>query len=797
MKTRNWSIRSKIVALVAAPMSALLVLWIFATTLTVGPASSLLAARALLDGVGRPGERLVGELQIERRLSLIQLASGTQTSALAEQRARTDHAVTEFRRRSAATEFDDVSGGLLATRVGQTLNALDGLPAGRDFIDRRVMDPTAALGLYSGMIDSAFRTFSAMIALPDEELNRQARTLTALGRARESLARTDALVSAGLAAGRFAAGEYPQLVQLIGSHRTLYDIAVSDLPDVDRAAYQRLIETADFVTLNDAEERLLTEGRSDRIPIDAPTWQRTYDSVQRQLRDFELARADALAERGVPVATGILVRLALAGVVGLLAVVLSVFIAVRVGRSLIRRLSGLRAAALEMAGERLPSVVARLRRGEEVDVAQESPALDYGSDEIGQLGQAFTEVQRSAVASAVDEATLRRGFSEVFLNIARRSQTLLHRQLAVLDRIERRVDDPEELADLFRIDHLATRMRRHAEDLVILAGATPGRGWRNPVSMIDILRGAISEVEDYARVDIMTVQPAATIGRAVGDVIHLVAELIENATSFSPPHTRVQITGQAVAHGYAVEVEDRGLGMTPEALAEANRRLADPPDFDPANSARLGLFVVAKLAARHGVQVRLRTSPYGGVTAVALIPDELVVPDDDPLALAPADGATGRTVAVMPPPTDGTRADPAAAITAPTVPTPVITARPAGTATDSATGATAGAAGSSPGRTAGPTDGPPAGAGPATDTGPAPADGALPRRTRRAGVTTRPTSAASRRPAPRPADEPAPRSPEEVRQLMSALQAGTVRGRRDAAAFGGDGSTPADSGREA
>ncbi|GAB3839482.1 sensor histidine kinase [Dactylosporangium cerinum] len=310
---------------------------------------------------------------------------------------------------------------------------------------------------------------------------------------------------------------------------------------------------------------------------------------------------------------------------GLLAVILSLVLSVRIGRSLARRLDGLRAAALELADERLPSVVSRLRRGVQVDVAAEAPPLRLGTDEIGQVGEAFNSVQRTAVASAVEESSVRQGMNEVFLNIARRSQTLLHRQLSLLDGMERRTSEPDDLADLFRVDHLATRMRRHAEDLVILAGAAPGRGWRNPVSVIDVVRGAVSEVEDYARVQVQQIGEGAVVGRAVGDIIHLLAELIENATAYSPPHTRVNVTGQLVPNGFVVEVEDRGLGMSEQAIVEANRRLVEPPEFDPANSARLGLFVVAQLAARHGVRVVLRSSPFGGVTAVALLPTDLVV----------------------------------------------------------------------------------------------------------------------------------------------------------------------------
>ncbi|GIG95802.1 sensor histidine kinase [Plantactinospora mayteni] len=650
METQNWPIRSKIVALVAVPILALSALWIFATTLTVGPASSLLAAQTLLDEVGRPGETLVVELQQERRLSVRHLVDPAATTALADQRTRTDRAIAEFRRRTSDADLRDTTGALLDARIDQLLTSIDALRSGRTFIDRRTVDASGALGLYSGVIDAAFRTFSALNTLPDDTLAREARSLTELGRAREVMAQADALLAGAFSTGRFAPGEHAQYVQIVGTQRFLYSAATAELPDAERVAYQQLTEGDAYVRLRQMEDNLIGRGGGGTLPVDAREWQSSYDSVQRQLRDFELSGAEALTERSRPVAAGILLRLGLAGLVGFLAVLLSAVIALRIGRSLVRRLTSLRAAALNMADERLPDVVGRLRRGEEVDVETEAPPLDYGQDEIGQVGQAFSEVQRTAIASAIDEAALRRGLRDVFLNIARRSQTLLHRQLALLDRMERRVAQPDELEDLFRLDHMATRMRRHAEDLVVLAGAAPGRGWRNPVSMMDVIRGAISEVEDYARVDLVTVAPAATAGRAVGDVIHLLAELIENATSFSPPHTRVQVVGQVVSNGYAIEIEDRGLGMAAEALDQANRRLADPPDFDPANSARLGLFVVALLGARHGVRVQLRSSPYGGVTAVALIPGDLVVPDTSSSAGdrgdasgAEPDGTTRRT----------------------------------------------------------------------------------------------------------------------------------------------------------
>ncbi|WDZ84976.1 sensor histidine kinase [Micromonospora cathayae] len=737
MNSRDWPIRSKLTALVVAPVAALLALWIFATTLTLGPALDLLSGRTLLSELGLPGDRLVIDLQRERRLSVVQLAGDGESSALREQRLRTDQAVAELRRRAAGRDLRDATDELIDARLDRLLTALEALPAGRGFIDQREMDRAGAHGLYTGMLTAAFQTFSAMSVAPDGDLTRQARALNLLGQARELLGQADALAAGALTAGRFARGEHAQLVQTIGNHRYATNLAIADLPYSARSAFQQLTENDDFLRLRRMQDELIAAERSGPPPVDPVAWQTTHDAVQQELRDFELAEASALTERSVPTAIGILVRLAAAGLLGLVAIVISLVVALRVGRSLIQRLTGVQAAALELAERRLPDVVARLRRGEPVDVAREAPPLEYGNDEIGQVGRAFSVVQSTAVRSAVDEAALRHGLNEVFLNIARRSQGLVHRQLALLDRMERRAEDPAELAELFRVDHLATRMRRHAEDLVILAGAAPGRGWRNPVAVLDVIRGAISEVENYDRVDIAGVQPAAVVGRAVGDVIHLLAELVENATSFSPPQTRVQVRGELVPNGYAVEITDQGLGMTAEAIEETNRRLGRPPEFDPSASARLGHFVVARLAARHGVRVQLRPSVHGGVTAVVLLPTDVVTtlpprpPGGDP---GSGSGRMAKVTKLTTLPRPRTARATRERTDAPAV-VPLSSARP------------------------GPAEAP---------VGP---DG-LPRRVRQRAPARQP-----RRPA---AAEPSPRTPEQIRAAMAALQAGTARGRRAA-----------------
>ena len=269
----------------------------------------------------------------------------------------------------------------------------------------------------------------------------------------------------------------------------------------------------------------------------------------------------------------------------------------------------------------------RLRGGEqttEVDGTATAPRTNAA--EIAQAATAIAGLRHTAVAAAVGEASLRNGLRQVFVSLARRNQSLLQRQLRLIDALEQKASDPAALADLFALDHLTTRMRRHAESLTILSGAAPGRSWSEPVPVIDVIRGATAEVEDYKRVTVLTRAEDAVAGSAVADMIHLLAELIENATLFSPSDTRVEVRAERVANGFAIEIDDRGLGIEPDQLNEINQQLVKPPDFDLANADRLGLFVGDKLAARHGVRVSLRPSPYGGTSAIVLMPSTIVVP---------------------------------------------------------------------------------------------------------------------------------------------------------------------------
>jgi signal transduction histidine kinase len=312
----------------------------------------------------------------------------------------------------------------------------------------------------------------------------------------------------------------------------------------------------------------------------------------------------------------------------LLVLALAAGLSLMVARSMLRPLRLLESSAKDVAQNRLPGVVAKLQRssGEAPDLSHEiEPVRVPSHDEIGEVAAAFNAVNQVAVRVAAEQAALRMSIGDIFLNLARRSQALIDRQLELIDELEEEADS-RTLASLFQLDHLATRMRRNAENLIVLSGAEPPRRWTEPIPLGEVVRGAIAEVEDYQRVALVPMDDVAVPGHAGADIIHLLSELIENATSFSPPGTVVRVGGQPAATGYIVEVEDRGLGMSDEELFEANERLANPPAIDFAVSRMLGLFVVSRLARRYGIRVQLRHSAYGGVSAMVMLPASVVLP---------------------------------------------------------------------------------------------------------------------------------------------------------------------------
>ncbi|WP_433256200.1 nitrate- and nitrite sensing domain-containing protein [Streptosporangium sp. CA-135522] len=631
MRLRNARLRTKITALLVS----LIALWGFAAWVTGRDGLNMLGVATLNSNVAEPSERLIVELQAERRLTAITLGEpGTEVrrrEALSAQRKRTDEAGANFRELTGGGGVRWLGSAELENRIAGTRRLLDGLAATRKAVDAGRTDRSRAVVAFTGVVDSIFRVYDSMATLDDEDIANDTRTLIVMNRARDMLAQEDVLVVGALTAGRFTDGERVQLTQIVGTRRFLVDQAVVDLPAADQNAYRRLAGSEQFTQLRTLEDLLIEDENA--VPaglIDASRWSAVAQPAHSRLAEVVLTAGAGVVERAAPVATGVIVRLALAGGLGLLAVVASVVLSITTARALIKQLEKLRLAAWELANERLPSVVERIGHGQEVDIAAEAPPLEFGSDQIGHVGQAFNAVQQTAIKVAAEQAQLRRDIADILRNLARRTQSLVHRQLSVLDVMERRENDPQELRDLFRLDHLATRMRRYAENLLVLSGAAPGRAWRDSVPMIDVVRGSLAEIEDYTRVDVLPLGDVALDGRAVSDVIHLIAELVENAASFSPPYTTVQVSGHIVAHGYAIEIEDRGLGMSPEDIAAANERIANPPELKLAGNARLGLYVVSRLAERHEIRVTFKASPYGGTTVVVLIPQELITEQPEP-----------------------------------------------------------------------------------------------------------------------------------------------------------------------
>ena len=356
------------------------------------------------------------------------------------------------------------------------------------------------------------------------------------------------------------------------------------------------------------------------------TWYGSMSNeIDSQMASVEQALNGQISSRAAALHKSALTAAIVAGAAVLLVLALALFLTVVIGRSMVRPLRRLRAGALEVAGVRLPEMVRRMSEADGGGSFEVAPIDVDSSDEIGEVARAFDQVHREALRLAANEAALRGNVNAMFVNLSRRSQSLVERQIRLIDDLEQGEQDPERLSNLFQMDHLATRMRRNSENLLVLAGHDVSRRWNQPVALVNVLRAAVSEIEQYERVS-MNVQPGISArGQAVNDVVHLVAELVENATSFSSAETPVTVSGHLLnSGGVLLDISDQGVGMGAEEMAHANWRLDNPPVVDVAVSRRMGLFVVARLAARHGIRVRLRPATTGGLTALVWLPDETV-----------------------------------------------------------------------------------------------------------------------------------------------------------------------------
>ncbi|MFD4651014.1 MULTISPECIES: sensor histidine kinase [unclassified Streptomyces] len=768
---RPRTVRAKIVCLLMVPVVSLLALWAYATVTTAQDVARMRQLQRVDSTVRGPVADAVAALQAERTAAVAYAAkpAGDRGDALRKRTSATDKAVAKLRLGDGNTVAD---GADLPARVGERLSVFvtgaEKLRSVRSAVLGRRTGWEGAYGQYTKTIDSAFAVTGAVTGIQDDRLGSDARVLLEFSRSGEMLAREDSLLAAARLAGSLDGARLRLFTGAVDTRRTLVESAVADLPAPQRTAWRNLVEGSAYGDVRAVEDKALAARPGSDALAAAPalTWDSAHTTVQNRFRSIETDAAHTAGVRADPFTRGLLTPAGAAVLFGLLAVAASLVISVRIGRGLVIELISLRNSALEIARRKLPHAMRKLRAGEEIDVRAEAPEGPPAEDETGQVAEALGTVHRAALRAAAERAELASGISGVFVNLARRSQVLVHRQLGLLDTMERRAEDPNELSDLFRLDHLTTRMRRHAESLIILSGAAPGRAWRTPVSLTNVVRAAVSEVEDYARVEVRQLPAASVQGAAVADLTHLLAELVENAAQFSPPHTKVRVSGEPVGNGYALEIEDRGLGMGKETLAEANNRIAHSEALDLFDSDRLGLFVVSRLAHRHDIKVHLRTSPYGGTTTVVLLPTPLLHTGTPERADTTQEHATEHHYARVPDPeaphmngnsvpAQGPRPAIAAAVHA--VPD----------------ADTAHAAPPPPGVTALRLHRQPANN--ADDTDDASPDG-LPKRVRQASLAPQLRERPQEQNGAAPHQEPDARTPEQARQRMAAFRDGWVRG---------------------
>lgn len=642
---------------VALPSVLLSCLWGYTMASQLQDTLQLRAQTQFARRLGAPLHTLLNRMQDERRLTAVWQAGGqpADRDALTAERTQTDGAVQAFRTATRSLSgADPVSRAeikLLGTELAQ-------LTAQRAAIDGDRITPAQSLDWYKAFIQQGMVQVNDLAGIGDAPYGRAAASAYIVVQVTERLAREDAEVAAALATGRMSASVHTNFAAVASARRDLITSGnVSDLPTA--AAFRKVVTSPAWTQLGTIETAIIG-GNSPGITSSAtgnvklPPVAAGWTQAQKQVRDGLISVLDQGWSQTLNAADSRvntqLLKIGSGTAFFLATALFTVLWTRRLARRIVRRLADLRQSARDLADNRLPELMERVNSGEPVDVRAELTPQDYGDDELGRTATEVTATQLAAVASAVQRARSSEGTRKVFVNLARRTQVLVHRQIAGLDDLERGTEDPELLARLFEVDHIATRIRRNAENLAILGGAVTARQWRSGVALLNVVRAAVSEVEDYARVKVPPAPRALLAGPAVTDVIHLLAELIENGTHFSPPHTQVSVTTQTVPSGCVIEVEDRGLGMEPEEYERVNHLLANPPDPGTVltgDDPRLGLYVVARLAHRHGVQVSLRKSPYGGSCAIVLLPPSLIEtaaeeqPDREPLL--PAGGsATAR-----------------------------------------------------------------------------------------------------------------------------------------------------------
>jgi signal transduction histidine kinase len=666
---KNWRVRSRLILLVLIPTLTAVLLG----GIRIGSSLSSALAYQRVEQLANLSGKITGlvqALQNEREdtVEFIVLGpNGGRTAVLTPKSAtagspppsyelaklRQDYGISSGWADQVTSLLGGVGGSYsaLAQQEAQAVaTAINGLPALRAEATRTKLPTLVVIQQYANTINTLLALDNQVaVGSNDSTLAATARVVGLVSAIKEEASEQQAILTSaldpnlvGVSPGQFGPSQQTAITdaeaEQQGNQAEFNTVATA----AQRALFNGAL-SASAVARAQAQEQAAISLASSGSPIatdptvvDATTSQyyvvSSLRSVEQNLAGSVIARSTAL--RNDAITSAIIWSIAV-----LLVLVMTLIFMTIIGRSMVRPLRKLRAGALEVAGQRLPETVRRMSETDGEGVPLEVEPIDVdSSDEIGEVARAFDQVHREALRLAANEAALRGNVNAMFVNLSRRSQSLVERQIRLIDDLEQGEQDPERLSSLFQMDHLATRMRRNSENLLVLAGHEESRRWNQPLALVDVLRASLSEIEHYERVT-LNVQPGIVVrGQVVSDVVHLTAELVENATSFSAAETPVTIAGHLLSSGGALlEITDQGVGMGAEEMAHANWRLDNPPVVDVAVSRRMGLFVVARLAARHGIRVRLRSADPIGLIALVWLPDEVITREspDSPLRLRP------------------------------------------------------------------------------------------------------------------------------------------------------------------
>ena len=628
------SIRSRLTWAVFVPWVVVAVLWAVGCSLFVFDAFFSRQIASGVQSMSLPAVNALDQVQRERLRSLEVISQpGSGTDELVGQQRATDSALAELNVK-AAPVLESAPADVI-----EPMNELNAyfkrLPDLRERVTARQASVDELNAFYDDMFDTATRLFDIQSRItPDPEARQGSLAAVGLFRASDALSRESSMVGTVLTRGELSPAQHRQLTgHIIGHHAAVEANMTTMLPEV-RQRYQAMLANPDWKQLVAAEDELIQHGAfgpGNRPQLRVEDWRRMTNDIGAEMSNLVRTQSEHVASGAVGRATSTLWTVLIGSLVALAVAVGSFYFARRMYRTvvddaLLTRLQGLRTESLAMA-ERLPDVVSRLREGDAVEVDAEMAELGhYGEDEVGEVAHAIQLFQQEAVQAAVGETRARQGARVVFVGMAHRIQRLLRGMHTTIDELERNEESSQQLAKLFDLDNATTRARRTVENLLVLGDQQPGRRWSRPVALMDVLRSAVSEIDQYSRVVIGHVPDVMLHGAAVGDSIHLISELIDNATAFSPPSTQVHVMASEVARGIAIEIADQGLGMDPEIRQRANEMMHEPPEFDRLvlennKAEQLGLFTAARLASRREISVEFGVSAYGGTRATVLLPN--------------------------------------------------------------------------------------------------------------------------------------------------------------------------------